>query len=79
MPITECVMKRQLHPKKILSCLKTWTALNPHVPKYSLTSLLHLLNYFFPTLSVDARILLKTIRCSRFTNRTIYYLEIFII
>jgi len=64
--ITECVMERQLHPNEkndsIIDRLRTWAALNPHVPQYSLTSLLHLLNHFFPTLPVDARTLLKTFK-----------------
>jgi len=62
--ITKCVLERQLHPNEkndsIIDRLRTWAALNPHVPQYSLTSLLHLLNHFFPTLPVDARTLLKT-------------------
>ena len=61
--ITECVMERQLHPNEkndsIIDRLRTWTALNPNMLQYSLTSLLHLLNHFFPTISVDARTLLK--------------------
>jgi len=47
--ITKCVWKGNyiLMKKVILSRLRTWTALNSHIPKYSLT-LLHLLNHFFP-------------------------------
>jgi len=59
--------------------LRTWTALNPHVPQYSLTSLLHLLNHFFPTLPVDARILLKTSKqfhVQDLQTRQFIYLEI---
>jgi len=62
--ITENITEKQSYCDEnddtIIDCLRPWAASNPSVPQYFLTSLLHLLKRFFPTLPADARIPLKT-------------------